>query len=207
MWLNHLNREEKASDSRKKKIEFNQRQIFMNPDLFGNNFNDKNNIKKENLIAKNLDGGYGNSLINDMTGCPIQKVHKIKEKKREKLKKYLYQGKQNNEYEYNKYKLQRGENVSIELTPDYYFKKVLDPQRKSYQHEILDQIKQNNYKKQQEHDWNIIDEQRNQKCFEGKMTKLEKRKEKSKEDAKRNFYKDIEYQIKQKYNFERGLRY
>ena len=135
----------------------------MNPDLFGNNYNDKNNIKKNNFIDKSVYGGYGNSLINDMTGCPIQKVHKLKEKKREKLKKYLYQGKQNKGYEYSKFKLQSGDKVSIELTPDYHFKKVLDPQRLSYNNLIIDQIQQNSVRKQRQYDWSVQEEQDQQR--------------------------------------------
>ena len=206
MWLNHLNREEKVHDNRRKKIEYNQRQIFMNPELFGNNYNDKNSIKKNYLINKSVHGGYGNSLINDMTGCPIQKVHKLKEKKREKLKKYLYQGKQNNWYEYNKYKLQSGDKVSIELTPDYHFKRVLDPERQSYNNIIIDQIKQNSVKKQSEHDWNVQEEQKNQRWYERKMAKLQKKQEKHKEAAKQTFFHDIEFQLKQKQKYDRNLR-
>lgn len=67
-----------------------------------------------------------------MTGCPIQKVHQAKEKNREKLKKFLYQGKQLNGYQYDKYRMQSGNRVSIEVTPDYAFNRVLDPHRKSH---------------------------------------------------------------------------
>ena len=128
---------------RNHKVQTTQRNIEMHPDRFGNNYNDVNNRKKDKLIKETIKDGYGNSLITDMSGCPIQKVHKIKEKRREKLKKYLYQGKNSEKHSYDKYKLQNGNAVSIEITPDYNFRRILDPQKAAYGDEIMDQIRRN----------------------------------------------------------------
>lgn len=108
MWLNHFDREEKQRYQRKKKMEDNQHFIFTHPQQYGNEYNNINDIKKNELIEKSTKDQYGNSLVTEMNGCPIQKVHKLKAKKREKLKKYLYHGrnKDDREYEYNKNKLQ-----------------------------------------------------------------------------------------------------
>ena len=35
MWLNHYNRERKLNDERRSKIDYYQRQIFLNPELYG----------------------------------------------------------------------------------------------------------------------------------------------------------------------------
>ena len=137
-----------------------------------------------------------------MTGCPIQKVHKEKEKNRDKLKKFLYQGKKTNGYEYNKYRLQSGERASIEFTPDYLFNKVIDPHRKSHYNIICDQIKQKNIKRQKEIEINAENELRNQKWFERKMAKLEKKQEKSKQEVKQRFKNDIDFQQKQKQKYK-----
>lgn len=137
MWLNHLDREDKMSKSRSKKVQKTQDAIFQHPERYGNNYNNLGDIKKDHLIHESLHDNYGNSLITEMSGCPIQKVHKLKAKRREKLKKYLYQGSKNNGgYQYNKYKLQNGNNVSLEMTPDYYFKKALDAKKQTYHADI-----------------------------------------------------------------------
>lgn len=171
----------------------------MNPQKYGNSFNDVNTIKKDQLINSSINGGYGNSLINDMNGCPIQKVHKMKQKKRDKLKKYLYQGKEKNGYEYNKYKLQNGTAVSIDMTPDYKFKRVMEPYRASFHDAILNQIQNNNMKRAYEKRIEMEEDKRTQHCYDKKMAKLEKKQLKNKESQRKNFLNDIDYQVRQKY--------
>lgn len=163
MWLNHFTREEKVNDKRRLKADENQKRIFENCQKLGSKFTDINNARKDNLINKSVGAGFGNSIVEGMTGCPIQKVHKMKEKKREKLKKYLYQGKQSNGYEYNKYKMQSGNKVSIETTPDYHFDRVIGPQKEAFHGQLVDQIHQNSKRKQEEYMINIQEELRNQK--------------------------------------------
>jgi len=147
MWLNHIDREERVRNQRRHKIDQNQQMIFTNPEKFGNNYNNINDLRKDKLINESLKDGYGNSLITEMSGCPIQKVHKLKQKKRDKLRKYLYSGIGRDSYEQDKYRLQNGNLVSIEMTPDYHFRRVLDPKKESYQDDILNQIKNNQYKR------------------------------------------------------------
>jgi hypothetical protein len=71
----------------------------------------------------------------------------MKQKRREKLKKYLYQGKEKDGYDYNKYKLQNGNGVSIDISPDYHFRRILDPKKETYHDEILNQIQRNAIRK------------------------------------------------------------
>jgi len=205
MWLNHFDREEKAKDKRENKLEYNQRQIMANPDKFGSDFNNLNSMKKDSLIKSFVQNGYGNSLLTDQGGCPIKKVHKMKERRREKLKKYLYQGKQNDCHEYDKYKLQSGKAVSIELTPDYNFRMVLDPQRKVHNEEILNQIKRNSTARNQQNKIQREEDQRTQSCYEMKMAKLDRKHEKSKDSHKKQFMNDIDFQIKQKNFYNRKV--
>lgn len=205
MWIRHFEREEKTNDERKNKLEVNQRRIFMNPERYGNNFNDVNSIKKDNLISSSVKNGYGNSLVNDMTGCPIQKVHKMKQKKRDKLKKYLYQGKEKNGYEYNKYKLQSGNGVSIDITPDYNFRRILDREKEKFNDAIVNQIKSNSIKRNFEKNLELETEKRDQKCYAVKMARLEDKQEKNKEALKKRFMNDINLQIKQKHIYNQRV--
>jgi hypothetical protein len=148
MWLNHFDREERMKDDRNNKRNTNQRYIDMNPDKYGNSFNDVNKIKKEKFIHETTKGRYGNSIVDELTDDPMLKVHKLKSRRREKLKKYLYHGRQKDNYAQNKYNLQKGTASSIQLTPDYNFRRVLDPERERYNEEIINQINQNNAQRQ-----------------------------------------------------------
>lgn len=190
----------KTKNKRNNKMEFNQRQILMHPEKYGNNYNDINTQRKDKLINRSVNNGYGNSLP-DMSGCPIQQVHKMKQKKRDKLKKYLYQGKEKNGYEYNKYKLQKGNGVSIEMTPDYRFRRVLDPKKQNYKEEILDQIQKNNLRKTYEDALVKDQDRRDQECYSHKIVKYEKKQERNKQALKKKFMKDIDLQIRQKYMY------
>lgn len=85
--------------------------------------------------------GCGNEFVDRMSGDPIQKVHKMKQKKREKLKKYLYNDASFQQNAQSKDKLQNGIRVSIDTTPDYRFNKIIDPQKKSFKDDVLKQLK------------------------------------------------------------------
>ena len=163
MWLNHFDREEQVNKKRNNKIEMKQKNILLNPEKYGNDYFDENNIRKDKLITSSIKNGYGNSLVMAEDGCPIQAAHKMKQKKRDKLKKYLYQGKDKNGYEYNKYKLQNNEGVSIEMTPDYRFRRALDQKRAAYKDEIRDQMNRNIYKKKYDNEIEREEDMRNQK--------------------------------------------
>mmetsp|Transcript_15022 Transcript_15022/g.13181 ORF Transcript_15022/g.13181 Transcript_15022/m.13181 type:complete len:155 (+) Transcript_15022:167-631(+) len=134
MWINHIAREENLRDQRRLKVEKNQHLAFQNVE--------KDN-RKDKIREKFVTDGMGNSIINEMKGDPIQKVAKLRQKKRDKLKKYLYQGKNKGDYESSKYKLQKGNGVSIILTPDYSFKTVMEPEKAAHHDEILKQINRN----------------------------------------------------------------
>jgi hypothetical protein len=148
MWLNHFDREEKMKDQRNNKREHNQRYVMMNSEKYGNNFNDVNSIKKDRFINDATQGRYGNSIVSELSEDPGLKVHKMKSRRREKLKKYLHLGKQKDGYSQDKYKLQNGIGASIELTPDYNYGRILDPQKETYHDEILNQIKSNSINRQ-----------------------------------------------------------
>lgn len=120
----------------------------MNPEKYGNNFNDVNSIKKDKFINDATNGRYGNSIVSELSEDPGLKVHKMKSRRREKLKKYLHHGKQKDGYSQDRYKLQNGNGASIELTPDYNFKRILGPQKEAYHDEILNQIRSNSINRQ-----------------------------------------------------------
>ena len=138
MWLNHFAREEQSRSKRLRKIEDKHESAI------GNIYYDD---RKDKMRERFVTDGLGNSLINEMSGDPVQKVAKLKQKKRDKLKKYLYQGKNKGKYDYCKYKLQNGQGVSIEITPDYSFRKVLDPEKAIHNEEVMKQIKRNSLQK------------------------------------------------------------
>lgn len=82
---------------------------------------------KEKMRTMQIGTGCGNEFVERMSGCPIEKVHKMKQKKRDKLKKYLYNDSVYQQNVLNKEKLQNGVGVSIDTTPDYRFNKIIDP--------------------------------------------------------------------------------
>ena len=132
----------------------NQNEIFNNPQYHPNSRIAQNNSKSNK---------YTNCLITEMSGDPIQKVAKLNQKKRDKLKKFLYKGKEKGGYEYDKYKLQSGNGVSIEITPDYSFKKIMGSEKDSHNREIIDQINRNSTTKKQKNQIFRENERRNQK--------------------------------------------
>ena len=148
MWLNHFDREEMVKDRRNNIREHNDRYVMMNYEKYGNNYNDINTNKKDKFINDATRGRYGNSIISELSEDPGYKVYKMKSRRREKLKKYLHLGKQKDGYSHNKHKLQDGHGASIELTPDYNFKRILDPKKQIYYDEIQNQIRNNEIRRQ-----------------------------------------------------------
>ena len=107
MWLNHFSRQEQESHKRMKRYINNNKMIINNPDRFGSGLNNVTDQKKQHMQTMLAQDSCGNDFVRNMTGCPIEKVHKLKQKKRDKLKKYLVDpaSVQNN---YSKNKLQNG---------------------------------------------------------------------------------------------------
>lgn len=122
--------------------------IINNPEMFGTGFNDATDEKKRHMQTLLITNNCGNDFVNSMTGCPIQKVHKMKTKKREKLKKYLVEASTIQEkYTYHsKTKLQNGSGVSITTTPDYNYYKVINPQKMKFKEDIIKQLSSNKRK-------------------------------------------------------------
>lgn len=134
-----------------------------------------------------------------MTGCPVQKVHKMKTKKREKLKKYLLRNTSSMGGNYgNKNKLQDGNGVSINTTPDYNFYKVLNPQKLAFKDEIMNQIRSN--KQRTENNSRIIRDEdiRSSKLYEQKMRIVEHLQQVKQEKVRKSLRDDIHWQMKQK---------
>jgi len=133
-----------------------------------------------------------------MSGCPIEKVHKKKTKKRDKLRKYLLNDAPMQADYGGKNKMQNGNGVSITTTPDYNFYKVLNPQRISFKNEIMNQISAN--KRKSDHDDKIrkADETRNARVYEKKMQIIEHLQQINRDKVKKSLRDDINWQIKQK---------
>lgn len=89
MWVNHFAREENQMYKRDTKYLENLNMILSNQKKFGTGLNDVNDSKKKKLTSDLIRDGHGNEFVEGMSGCPIQKVHKMRTKKREKLRKYL----------------------------------------------------------------------------------------------------------------------
>ena len=122
--------------------------IFNNPHKFGTQFNNLGELKKEHLCSEFVKNSYGNSFIDKMSGDPIEKVYKMKQKRKNKLKKYLFHGSNKSNYDHNKVKLQNGAAVSIDLTPDYHFKRMIAPHMSTYHEEIQNQINRNSRRRE-----------------------------------------------------------
>lgn len=136
MWLNHFNREERQSEIRNSKYALNSSRILANPEKFGTEYNNVNEIKKAQIREAFLGKGCGNEFVAGMSGCPIEKVHKLKTKKREKLKKYLLANGMETQPFYQKSMLQNGKGVSIDPTPDYNFYRIVDEEKRKFKNEI-----------------------------------------------------------------------
>ena len=134
-----------------------------------------------------------------MNGCPIQKVHKLKSKRREKLKKYLYQGssKQDNKYQTDKYKMQSGNSGTLEMTPDYHFNRILDPKKETYHQAIVNQIESNQYKRDQDYRIERDNEKMQNNWYEKKMAKYDRKVDSNRKIRKKKFLNDIGMQIRQ----------
>ena len=88
MWLNHFKREENAMANRQNKYEKNIHMILSNPSKFGNDYNNINEFKKEQMRATLIGNGWGNEFVPGMSGWPVEKkCTKWGKNKREKLKK------------------------------------------------------------------------------------------------------------------------
>jgi hypothetical protein len=199
MWLNHFDREERMKDQRNKKIENKQNLIFSHPERFGNQYNNVTDYRKDHLINSSMkNDNNGTSLITELSGCPVQKVHKLKQKRREKLSKYLCHGSKNMDHELNKFKLQNGNSASLIMTPDYHFNKVLDPKKDSYVEDIIAQIKNNQYKRDFDNKLQKERDQFENNCCRIKMDKYDKKLSKQKLNQKKKFLTDLTAQIKQK---------
>ena len=80
MWLNHFNREQQIINKRLDRNERLNKMIMDNPSKFGSNSNNLSERRKSQMQNMQLNGGHGNAFVENMSGCPIQKVHKLKQK-------------------------------------------------------------------------------------------------------------------------------
>ena len=96
---------------------------------------------KEKMRNAQIGTGWGNEFIERMSGWPIQKVHKMKQKKREKLTKYLWSNLEPQLNIINKEKLQNGIGVSINPTPDYKYSKIINKSKDTFKDEVINQLK------------------------------------------------------------------
>ena len=121
MWLNHMSRQEQESHKRMKKFMKNNRMIINNPHKFGAgiNVNGKADQAKQHYETSLLKNSCGNDFVKSMTGCPIQKVHKMRDKKREKLKKYIVDSSTLQQSYQNKNAMQNGK-ISINSVLCYF---------------------------------------------------------------------------------------
>lgn len=145
------------------------------------------------------DGDYmSKGIINEMSGDPIQQVHQLKQKKRDKLKKYLYQGRYKHGYNHSKHKLQNGKGTSLALTPDFTFKKVHPKEKQRYHKEILEQMQADRLKKQKLKNLDKQTERKNQMLYDRKMKTIEKIIHRSREDQKKRYINNISTQMRNK---------
>lgn len=197
MWLNHFNREQKQIDMRNNKYEMNTQRILNNPLQYGSGNNNISEAKKYHMQTLQLDGGYGNAFAEHMSGCPIQKVHKLKQKKRDKLSKYLLNhpmipSSKNN----SKLQLQNNNGVSLNTTPDYNFYKVLNPQRLTFKDEIMNQIQANQTRTARNTKISREDDVRTAKLYEKKIRIIEHLEQVNKDKVKKSLLNDINWQIR-----------
>ncbi|CAI2362425.1 unnamed protein product [Moneuplotes crassus] len=167
MWLNHFKREQEMMNRRLNKYEDRNNMVMQNPATFGHDYEHLSNQRKRQLRKSNLDGGDGNEFVKNMSGCPVQKVHKLKTRKREKLKKYLLKHPlESNAYDKS---ILQGDGVGLNTTPDYNYYKILDREKENFKHEIQSQVRANKERKDQEDIIQRQDDQKNSKIYMKKM--------------------------------------
>jgi hypothetical protein len=197
MWLNHSNREQKRVDLRNSRYQMNTQRIFNNPEQFGTGNNDVSESRKQHMQTLQLHGGFGNTFAEHMSGDPIQKVFKLRQKKRDKLKKYLMNhpmapSDQNNP----KSQLQNKNGVSLTTTPDYNFYKVLNPKRMSFKNEIMNQIRSNQTREVRNAKINKEDDVRTCNLYEKKIKIIEHLEQANRDKVKKSLLNDINWQIR-----------
>lgn len=200
MWLNHFNREQEQMNKRTQKYAMNTQMILSNPTRFGSGANNLSELKKQQMQTIQLGTGCGNEFVTGMSGCPIQKVHKLKKKKRDKLTKYLIQNSNFSQNYDKKTLLQNGNGVSINTTPDYRYAKVLDPQRKSFCEDIKRQIKTNREKVEHQRKINRDEDVKTSRLYDQKMKIVEHLQQINRDKIKKALRDDINWQIRQKMN-------
>ena len=172
MWLNHFKREQDQINKRNDKYEKNNQKIMNNPSKYGRNYNDLSERRKNNMQKSQLNGVHGSGFVANMSGCPIQKVHKLKQKKREKLTKYLQMHPLEANYG-SKSRLQ-GNGVGLNTTPDYNYYKVLNPEKQAFKNSILNQVNSNKERKIKRDKIIQDSDMKNSKIYEKKMKIIER---------------------------------
>jgi hypothetical protein len=198
MWLNHFNREQEQINRRTEKYQNNTNMIISNPTKFGLGKGNISESKKSLLQSMQLEGGHGNEFVEHMSGCPIQKVHKLRSKKREKLTKYLLKHPEQHVSYRNKNKLQNGNGVGLETTPDYNYYKVLSNKKSSFKDDVMRQLSANRRKAENDRKINRESDIRTSQLYEKKMQIVEHLQQANRERMKKSLRDDINWQIKQK---------
>ncbi|CAI2362464.1 unnamed protein product [Moneuplotes crassus] len=172
MWVNHLKREQEQLNNRLNKYEDGHNLVMHNPEIFGHDHERLSNQRKSHLRNSNLEGGDGNEFVKYMTGDPRHKVHKLKQKKRDKLKKYLLKHPlESNAYEKS---ILQGNGVGLNTTPDYRYYQVVEPQKKSFKHQIQHQVRSNRERRERQKQITKQEDYMNSKVYEKKMRIIER---------------------------------
>jgi hypothetical protein len=197
MWLNHSSREQKRIDLRNSKYQMNTTRILNNPGQFGTGDNEVSESRKQHMQTLQLTGGYGNTFAEQFSGDPIQKVFKLRQKKRDKLKKYLLNHPMApSDQNMLKSKLQNKNGVSLTTTPDYNFYKVLNPKRMSFKNEIMSQIQSNQARGERNTKINKDDDVRTCNLYEKKIKIIEHLEQANRDKVKKSLLNDINWQIR-----------
>ncbi|CAI2360035.1 unnamed protein product [Moneuplotes crassus] len=183
MWLNHLSREELVRKVREDRIDNMQDYILRNPQKY-----------TENVTCQEISDSemQKKGILNEMSGDPILQVHCLKQKKRDKLKKYLYrQNPRKGGHEYNKWLLQNSKGASLTMTPDKTFGRVIPIDKEQYHRDLVNQIQMDKVRKESEKTLGFHERQKNQLCYERKMKTLEKIINTSRADRRKRYINQV----------------
>lgn len=122
----------------------------------------------------------------------------MRNKKREKLKKYLYNNYNQLHKSSSKIKMQNGNQVSITTTPDYNYHRIVDPQKKQYKNELSEQVKSLRQTHESTNRIEKAEDIRVRKTYENKMNSFEKTQLLNREKIKKALRDDLNWQIKEK---------